>query len=77
MAACAAFFKESRMKFVDPTKPYRKSGGMAPEDLLRFLPLHQSKNTQALRFDIHAPSLVPLIHYFSPAALAVAIRPSA
>jgi hypothetical protein len=28
MAACAAFYKESRMKFVDPTKPYRKSGGM-------------------------------------------------
>jgi hypothetical protein len=28
MAACAAFFKESRMRFVDPTKPYRKSGGM-------------------------------------------------
>jgi hypothetical protein len=27
MAACAAFFKESRMRFVDPTKPYRKSGG--------------------------------------------------
>ena len=28
MAACAAFFKESRMRFVDPNKPYRKSGGM-------------------------------------------------
>jgi hypothetical protein len=28
LAACAAFYKESRMKFVDPTKPYRKSGGM-------------------------------------------------
>jgi hypothetical protein len=28
MAACAAFYKESRMKFVDPTKLYRKSGGM-------------------------------------------------
>jgi hypothetical protein len=27
MAACAAFDKERRMKFVDPTKPYRKSGG--------------------------------------------------
>jgi hypothetical protein len=28
MDACAAFSKESRMKFVDPTKPYRKFGGM-------------------------------------------------
>jgi hypothetical protein len=28
MAACAAFIKESRMRFVDPSKPYRKSGGM-------------------------------------------------
>jgi hypothetical protein len=28
IAACAAFYKESRMKFVDLTKPYRKSGGM-------------------------------------------------
>ena len=28
LGACAAFYKESRMKFVDPTKPYRKSGGM-------------------------------------------------
>jgi hypothetical protein len=28
MAACAALYKESRMRFVDPTKPYRKSGGM-------------------------------------------------
>jgi hypothetical protein len=28
MATCAAFCKESRMKFVDPTKPYRKFGGM-------------------------------------------------
>jgi hypothetical protein len=28
MAACAAFFKESRLRFVDPIKPYRKSGGM-------------------------------------------------
>ena len=28
MAACAAFYKESRMRFVDPTRPYRKSGGM-------------------------------------------------
>jgi hypothetical protein len=28
MIACAAFLKESRMKVVDPTKPYRKSGGM-------------------------------------------------
>jgi hypothetical protein len=27
MAACAAFYTESRMRFVDPTKPYRKSGG--------------------------------------------------
>jgi hypothetical protein len=27
MVACAAFYKESRMKFVDPTNPYRKSGG--------------------------------------------------
>jgi len=27
MAVCAAFFKESRMRFVDPTTPYRKSGG--------------------------------------------------
>jgi hypothetical protein len=26
--ACAAFYEESRMKFVDPTKPCRKSGGM-------------------------------------------------
>jgi hypothetical protein len=34
MAACAAFFKESRMRFVDPTKPYRKSGG-TPDFLLR------------------------------------------
>jgi hypothetical protein len=24
--ACAAFSKESRMKFVDPTRPYRKFG---------------------------------------------------
>ncbi len=32
MVACAAFLKESRMKFVDPTKPNRKSGeeGAAP-----------------------------------------------
>jgi hypothetical protein len=28
LVACAAFYKESRMKFVDPTKLYRKSGGM-------------------------------------------------
>jgi hypothetical protein len=28
MGACAAFCKESRMKFVDHTKPYRKSRGM-------------------------------------------------
>jgi hypothetical protein len=28
MAACAAFYKESRMKLVDPATPYRKSGGM-------------------------------------------------
>jgi hypothetical protein len=27
-----------------------------------FLPCTQSKNTQVLRFDIRAPSLVPLIH---------------
>jgi hypothetical protein len=26
MVACAAFFKESRMKFVEPAKPNRKSG---------------------------------------------------
>jgi len=28
MFACAAFSKESRMKFADPKKPHRKSGGM-------------------------------------------------
>jgi hypothetical protein len=28
MVACAAFSKESRMKFVDSTKPHWKSGGM-------------------------------------------------
>jgi len=28
MVACAAFFEESRMKFVDPDRPNRKSGGM-------------------------------------------------
>jgi hypothetical protein len=28
LAACAAFYKESRMKFVDPTRLNRKSGGM-------------------------------------------------
>jgi hypothetical protein len=27
--ACAAFFEESRMKFVDPNDAYRKSGGEA------------------------------------------------
>ncbi len=27
IVACATFSKERRMKFVDPTKPYRKSGG--------------------------------------------------
>ena len=27
MVAYAAFYEESRMKFADPTKPYRKSGG--------------------------------------------------
>jgi hypothetical protein len=26
--AYAAFFTESRMKFIGPNKPYRKSGGM-------------------------------------------------
>jgi len=33
MAACAAFYKESRMKFVDPSKPYRKSGGMGHPEI--------------------------------------------
>jgi hypothetical protein len=28
VAACAAFYEESRMKCVDPTKSYWKSGGM-------------------------------------------------
>jgi hypothetical protein len=27
--ACAAFVKESRMKFINANKPHRKSGGMA------------------------------------------------
>ena len=27
MAACAAFYKESRIKFANATKPDRKSGG--------------------------------------------------
>jgi hypothetical protein len=35
MAACAAFDKERRMKFVDPTKPYRKSGGMGHPQICR------------------------------------------
>ena len=30
MAACAAFFKEGRMKFVETTKPYGKSGEAPP-----------------------------------------------
>jgi hypothetical protein len=33
--ACAAFSKESRMKFANATKPHRKSGGAAP---VQFLP---------------------------------------
>jgi hypothetical protein len=38
MAACAAFIKESRMKFVDPTKPYRKSGGVGhPRSVVRIV----------------------------------------
>ena len=28
MSVSAALYKESRMNFLDPTKPYRKSGGM-------------------------------------------------
>jgi hypothetical protein len=28
MVACAAFFEKSRMKFVDPDRPNRISGGM-------------------------------------------------
>ena len=28
MFACAAFFSESRIRFVERTEPYRKSGGM-------------------------------------------------
>ena len=49
MAACAAFYKKSRMKFVDPTKLYRKSGGMGHpgigctfclgQEMPRFMPL--------------------------------------
>jgi len=34
MVARAAFYKESRMKFVDPTKLYRKSGGMGHHPVL-------------------------------------------
>ncbi len=30
MVACAAFITESRMKFVERTKPNRKSGGYGP-----------------------------------------------
>jgi hypothetical protein len=30
MFACAAFCKESRMKFLDSTKPHRKSGEAQP-----------------------------------------------
>jgi hypothetical protein len=38
MAACAAFYKESRMKFVDPATPYRKSGDGAPGGWWHLLP---------------------------------------
>jgi hypothetical protein len=34
MAACGAFYKESRMKLVDSTAPYRKSGGWGTRRLV-------------------------------------------
>src|SRR5271154_7465822 len=33
MTACAAFSKESRMRFANANKPHRKSGGAKPRDL--------------------------------------------
>ena len=38
MGACAAFFKESRMKFADPTKPRQKIRGEATPEPFRALP---------------------------------------
>jgi hypothetical protein len=42
MAACAAFYKESRMKFDDPTKPYRKSRGDGAPDFSWCFPPRQT-----------------------------------
>jgi hypothetical protein len=38
MNACAAFSKESRMRFANANKFHRKSGGAKPRDLLCALP---------------------------------------
>ena len=46
MAACAAFRKESRMKFANATKFDRKSGVAQWRDLLFILPIIESEWTR-------------------------------
>ena len=53
MAACAAFFKESRMRFVDPTKPYRKSGEMG----------HPAFRGVSCRANTNGDLIEPLVSY--------------
>jgi len=69
MAACAAFYEESRMRFVDPTKPYRKSGGMGHpgicctfcrgQEMLRFLSRGSAPPVDDREEKFHFPALLP------------------
>jgi hypothetical protein len=62
MGARAAFNEESRMKFVDPTKPYRKSGGWGTRRFVarptrNIVPCAQSLVLRHARIDLLAPGL--------------------
>jgi hypothetical protein len=71
MVACAAFYKESRIKFVDPTKPHRKSGGWDTRGLVHFPPrsikrilsiaLHRGEKFRLMTVAKEPPDLVQLV----------------
>jgi hypothetical protein len=56
MAACAAFHKESRMKFANATKSDRKSGVAKWRDLQFLLPSTQDRHSLRRRFDASRPA---------------------
>jgi hypothetical protein len=65
MGACAAFYTESRMKFVAPTKPYRRFGGMGhPQICYAFQQVTSSVASAMIerftdRIELHAGPAIP------------------